>query len=64
MRDYISGKQDAARKFAGFFAPRNWARLILRDVLTNAANIPGLSRYILGQGLLSEIELPDYGGAG
>jgi len=48
MRDYIAGKQDAAQKFAAYFAPRSWVWLILRDVLTNAANIPGLSRYMLG----------------
>lgn len=53
-------KQDNALKFAGFFAPKSWTSLIMRDVLTNIASIPFMAKLMLKGSLGNKLDLPDY----
>ncbi|MDF1777853.1 MAG: FAD-binding domain [Rhizobiaceae bacterium] len=60
LQDYLVRRQDQALKFAGFFAPKNWFSLFARDVMTNAAAIPFLSKLLLGSSFSTDLELPAY----
>lgn len=53
-------KQNAALKFAGFFAPKNWLSLIVRDTMTNVASLPILGQMMLGSMFNDNFELPNY----
>jgi len=61
LKAYVTRKQVAARRLTGFFAPRSWFGLVLREVATNLASIPFLTRRLVGAGMTEEIDLPDYG---
>ncbi len=63
LRDYVARKQAGARRFKGFFAPRSWFGLVLRELGINLAAIPFLTRPLLGAGMADEMELPDYPGS-
>ena len=61
LKDYVAKKQAAARRFKGFFAPKSWVGLILRELAINLAGIPFLTKPLLGAGLSDQFELPEYG---
>lgn len=61
MQAYLVGKQAGARRFKGFFAPKSWLGVVLREAAINLAAIPGLTRPLLGAGMADQFELPDYG---
>ncbi len=60
LQPYLAKKQAAALKFAGFFAPKSWPALIARDLFTNLAAIPFLTRPLLAGSLGIGFELPAY----
>ncbi|MFK5977735.1 MAG: FAD-binding domain [Rhizobiaceae bacterium] len=60
LQSHLKEKQDAALKFAGFFAPKNWLSLIARDTMTNFASIPFLGQMILGSMFNDTFEFPNY----
>lgn len=57
---FIRGKQDAARRFAGSFAPRSARSLWLRNRIMNLLAIPVVARLAVGREFADRIELPDY----
>jgi 2-polyprenyl-6-methoxyphenol hydroxylase-like FAD-dependent oxidoreductase len=60
LKAYVTGKQAAARRFKGFFAPKSWFGLILREIAINLAGIPFLTKPLIGAGLSDQFPLPDY----
>jgi 2-polyprenyl-6-methoxyphenol hydroxylase-like FAD-dependent oxidoreductase len=60
MGNHLQRKQDAALKFSGFFVPRSWGALFLRDLATNLAAIPFLTRWLVGASLNLDFTLPAY----
>ena len=60
LRPFLAGKQEAARRFAGFFAPKNAWRLFLRNLGTRASSIPFVASLLVGRSLRDDFELPDY----
>jgi len=61
LHAYLEGKQAAAIKFAGFFAPKTWLGIIARDAMTNLASLPFLGKMMLGEMFKDTFELPEYG---
>jgi len=60
LRSYIAAKQRGAERFAGAFAPRTRAGLLLRNLVVKAFAIPGLARFAVGRDIADKIELPQY----
>ena len=60
LRDYISGKQRGAERFASMFAPRTRWGLGLRNQVIRAFAIPGLARLMVGRDIVDSLRLPDY----
>ncbi|HEY1581790.1 MAG TPA: FAD-binding domain [Chthoniobacterales bacterium] len=60
LHSFILGKQEAAKKFAGSFAPKTRWGLFLRNQATKAFAIPFLPKLLMGSSLLDRIDLPDY----
>jgi 2-polyprenyl-6-methoxyphenol hydroxylase-like FAD-dependent oxidoreductase len=60
LRDYIVGKQRAARRFAGFFAPNSRLKLFLLEQAIRMFRIPGVARYAVGRDIVDSLKLPDY----
>lgn len=60
LRSFVQGKQEAAVRFAGAFAPRTRWGLAFRNLVVNALAIPGLSRWSIGRDITDKISLPDY----
>lgn len=60
LHPYLVKKQDLALKFAGFFAPKNWLSLAVKEVLTNIASIPFLTKPLLGGSFQTDLDLPSY----
>lgn len=60
LRDFITGKQDAAKGFAGSFAPRTALGLAFRNLVTHAFDIPFVADLFLGNSVRDDITLPDY----
>src|SRR5262249_54360443 len=60
LRGYIEGKQQAAERFAGAFAPRTRAGLAFRNLVVNAFALPGLARWAIGRDITDRLALPDY----
>lgn len=61
LQPLLLKKQDAALKFSGFFAPRSWFRLWVRDRLTSLSSHPYFARKFIAPMLKKEWELPEYG---
>jgi 2-polyprenyl-6-methoxyphenol hydroxylase-like FAD-dependent oxidoreductase len=61
LRAYIAGKQRGAQRFAAAFAPRTLWGLRFRNLMINAAAIPGLARLAIGRDIVDRLELPRYG---
>jgi 2-polyprenyl-6-methoxyphenol hydroxylase-like FAD-dependent oxidoreductase len=60
LRNFMAAKQKAAVGFAGSFAPKTRLGLFVRDLATRLFVVPGLSKLLLGPGVLDRIELPSY----
>ena len=60
LRAFVETKQDAALRFAGYFAPKTWVGLIARDALSNLASVPVLARWMLARSFRDNLSLPDY----
>jgi len=60
LRPFITGKQDAAVKFAGSFAPRTRLGIFLRNEITKAFKLPFVAELAMGPSLMDRIDLPDY----
>lgn len=60
LQPYLARKQDAALKFAGLFAPKNWFWLVVRDALMNLTSIPLLGKQLLAGSFKSDLDLPMY----
>jgi 2-polyprenyl-6-methoxyphenol hydroxylase-like FAD-dependent oxidoreductase len=60
LRPFIQGKQDGARKFVSFFAPRTSLGIWFRNVAMRTANVPALADAILARSLRDDFVLPDY----
>lgn len=61
LRTFVETKQNAALRFAGYFAPKTWMGLVLRDAMSNVASVPILARWMLAKSFRDDLELPDYG---
>lgn len=64
LRAYIAGKQRAALRFAGFFAPKTRLNLFLLEQAIRMFRIPGIARYAIGRDITDKLQLPDYRFAG
>lgn len=60
LHTFVTGKQDSALRFAGFFAPKSRLTLILRDAMLMLTKVPGLARPLLGAGISDKLPLSDY----
>jgi len=61
LRQFLVTKQDAALRFAGYFAPKSWLGLIFRDVVSNIASVPVLARLMFARTFRENLQLPNYG---
>lgn len=59
---FIAGKQRAARRFAGGFAPNSRLALFLRNQLFQVLSMPWVANLTAGRGFRDKIALPEYGG--
>lgn len=57
---FVLGKQKAALRFAGSFAPKSKFSLFLRNQIFNLISHPWIANLALGSGLSDNIRLPDY----
>ena len=60
LHGYVTKKQAGARRLKGFFAPRSWTGVVLREAATLLAAVPFLTRPILGAGMVDDFVLPEY----
>lgn len=60
LYSYVTSKQDAALGFAGFFAPKNWFWLAVRDISMNLTSLPFVGKQLFAQAFKSDLVLPDY----
>ncbi|MXP28130.1 FAD-binding domain [Porphyrobacter algicida] len=60
LQAYLAKKQASALRLKGFFAPKSWWGVGLREAATLLAAVPFLSRPILGAGMTDDFTLPDY----
>ena len=63
LHSYVTQKQDGALSFAGFFAPKNWFWLVVRDISLNLTSVPYLGKQLLASSFKSDLHLPDYSAA-
>jgi 2-polyprenyl-6-methoxyphenol hydroxylase-like FAD-dependent oxidoreductase len=61
LKQFLVTKQDAALRFAGYFAPKSWLGLIFRDVVSNIASVPVLAKCMFARTFRDNLNLPDYG---
>lgn len=61
LQQFLVTKQDAALRFAGYFAPKSWLGLIFRDVVSNIASVPALAKWMFAGTFRDNLQLPDYG---
>lgn len=57
---FVSTKQKAALRFAGFFAPRSKAALFLRNQVLRLMAIPWIADFAVGRDIADKIDLPTY----
>ena len=57
---FVAGKQRAARRFAGTFAPKSNVSLFLRDQVFRLLSIPLVAKAVAGRGFADALVLPDY----
>jgi len=57
---FVSIKQKAALRFAGFFAPNSKGALFLRNLVLRLMAIPWIADLAVGRDIADKIELPNY----
>ena len=60
LRTFIAGKQDAAIRFAPFFAPRSHFGIFLRNQVMKVMALPLVAELAVGREFRDRIELPEY----
>ena len=58
---FVRGKQDAALRFAGFFAPASRLSLFLRNQMMQFLNISWIADLTVGRDFADKLSLPQYG---
>jgi 2-polyprenyl-6-methoxyphenol hydroxylase-like FAD-dependent oxidoreductase len=59
---FVRGKQKAALRLAGMFAPKSNTALFLRNQILNLMNVPGVANLAFSGEFADEIALPQYEG--
>lgn len=59
LHPFISGKQQAAARFASSFAPRTRFGLFVRNQVTKLFGLPRVANLVIGRSLRDSVELPD-----
>jgi 2-polyprenyl-6-methoxyphenol hydroxylase-like FAD-dependent oxidoreductase len=57
---FVWKKQQAALRFAGYFAPKSKFSLFLRNSVMNLMRIPWLADFVVGREISDRIPLPEY----
>ena len=57
---FVLGKQNAAPRLAGFFAPSSRLALFLNHRAMNLMRIPWIANFAVRRGIADRLELPDY----
>lgn len=57
---FVLKKQQAALRFAGYFAPKSKLSLLVRNQMINLMRIPWIADRVVGRDLADEIALPQY----
>ncbi|MGH9728207.1 MAG: FAD-binding domain [Candidatus Acidiferrales bacterium] len=57
---FVRGKQKAALRFAGFFAPKSNFSLFLRNQIMKLLNIAWIADFTVGRDIVDKISLPEY----
>lgn len=60
LRSFMAGKQRAAERFAGSFAPKTRLGLWVRNQITKTFRLPSIARLVIGRGILDRLDLPVY----
>jgi 2-polyprenyl-6-methoxyphenol hydroxylase-like FAD-dependent oxidoreductase len=60
FRPYVTGKQRAAERFAGSFAPRTRLGLFIRNQVTRLLAVPLVANLAMGRLLFDRLTLPRY----
>jgi 2-polyprenyl-6-methoxyphenol hydroxylase-like FAD-dependent oxidoreductase len=58
FKPFVEGKQDAAKRFGGWFAPRTRLGVRLRNVATNVMGWPIVGNFAARRGFIDRFELP------
>jgi 2-polyprenyl-6-methoxyphenol hydroxylase-like FAD-dependent oxidoreductase len=62
LRGFIGGKQRAAQRFAGSFAPRTAFGIFLRNQITRTFGVPWIAKAVIGRTIRDRLPLPAYPG--
>jgi 2-polyprenyl-6-methoxyphenol hydroxylase-like FAD-dependent oxidoreductase len=62
LRAFIDGKQRAAQRFAGSFAPKTALGIFLRNQITRTFGIPWIATTVIGRTIRDRLPLPAYPG--
>ena len=57
---FVAGKQKAALRLGGSFAPKSKTSLFLRNQIMNLLKIPWVAKLAIGAGLRDKLTLPEY----
>lgn len=57
---FVLMKQEAALRFAGYFAPKSKASLFMRNQAMNLMRIPWIADFVVGRDIADKIALPRY----
>ena len=57
---FVQGKQKAALRFAGFFAPKSKAALFIRNQVMNLLRIPWVADFTIAGEMTDKLTLPQY----
>jgi 2-polyprenyl-6-methoxyphenol hydroxylase-like FAD-dependent oxidoreductase len=60
LKPFLIKKQKLALKMIAFFAPKNRFHVFLSRLFVRSTSIPFLSKFLIGQMLRDDIDLPDY----
>lgn len=64
LQPFLRKKQESALTMVAFFAPKNRLQMALSRLAIQATALPYLSKFLLGQMLQDDIELPEYAAPG
>jgi 2-polyprenyl-6-methoxyphenol hydroxylase-like FAD-dependent oxidoreductase len=57
---FVLKKQQAALRFAGYFAPRSRLSLFVRNQMMNLMRIPWIADLVVGRDIADKIAIPQY----